>query len=447
MSRMCAPHVLLIPYPQAGHLLSMLDLAHHLSLRGLTITVHSTPENLSKLHPLISSSPTVHPLLLPLPDKSQPSNDFRDTIVAMGSLYGPILSWAKAHPTPPVLIVSDLFLGWTRRLAEELSVPRVVFSPSGAPSLSLTYGLWREMPKLSDDVSFPTLPNSPIYPWRQLSMLYRMYREGDPVSEFVKKGMRDNIASWGVIINSFKGMDGAYVEHLKRDLGHNQVWEAGPLNVLGIRVERAGLGPDVKGWLDGCPVGSVVYVCFGTMIELTARQVEVIAKALERSGVRFLWALKAAAASDGDLLPDGFEERTAGRGVMMRGWAAQVEILGHDAVGVFLNHCGWNSILEGVTAGVSLLAWPMLADQFFNARLVVEELGVAVMVCEGEESVPEVGELAEKVKEAVSEGGGEMGVRGRELRRKALEAVEVGGSSYGDLDGFVGEVVKLHCLA
>ncbi|KAK1311043.1 UDP-glycosyltransferase 89B1 [Acorus calamus] len=224
----------------------------------------------------------------------------------------------------------------------------------------------------TDDVSFPTLPNSPIYPWRQLSMLYRMYREGDPVSEFVKKGMRDNIASWGVIINSFKGMDGAYVDHLRRDLGHNRVWEVGPLNVSGVRVERAGLGRDVKGWLDGCPVGSVVYC----------------------------------------VLRD------------------------HDRV----------DCAAGVTAGVSLLAWPMLADQFFNARLVVEELGVAVMVCEGEESVPEVGELAEKVKQAVSEGGGEMGVRGRELGRKALEAVEVGGSSYEDLDGFVGEVVKLHCL-
>ncbi|KAK1273566.1 UDP-glycosyltransferase 89B1 [Acorus gramineus] len=418
MSRTCAPHVLLLPHPLSGHMLPLLDLAHHLSLRGLTITVHSTPENLPNLHPLISSSPTVHPLLLPLPVQSQPSNDFRDTMVAMGSLHAPILEWAKAHSAPPVLIVSDFFLGWTRRLAEELGVPRVVFSPSGALPQALNHCLWREMPE----------------------------REGDPVSEFVKKGMLDNVASWGVIVNSFKGMDGMYVDHLRRDLGHDRVWAVGPLSVAGVRPERAGLGQDVKGWLDGCPVGSVVYVCFGSMKKLFAHQT--VAAALEESGVRFLWALKAApTASNGDSLPDGFEKRTAGRGVVMRGWVAQVEILRHDAVGVFLTHCGWNSILEGIAAGVSLLAWPMTADQFYNARLLVEELGVAVRVCEGgEESVPEVGELAEKVKEAVSEGGGEMGVRGRELGRKALEAVEVGGSSYGDLDGFVGEVVKLHCL-
>ncbi|KAK1311045.1 UDP-glycosyltransferase 89B1 [Acorus calamus] len=236
-------------------------------------------------------------------------------------------------------------------------------------------------------------------------------------------------------------MEGTYVDHLKKDLGHDRVWAVGPLNVSGVRVERAGLGRVVKGWLDECPVGSVVYVCFGSLKELSARQV--VAEALEQSGVRFVWALKAApTASNGDSLPKGFEERTAERGVVIRGWAAQVEILGHSAVGAFLTHCGWNSILEGVAAGVSLLAWPMTADQFYNARLLVEELGVAVRVCEGgDESVPMAGELAEKVVAAVSGRGGEMGVRGRELGRKALEDVEVGGSSFGDLDGFVGEAL------
>ncbi|KAK1311051.1 UDP-glycosyltransferase 89B1 [Acorus calamus] len=311
MSRTCAPHVLLLPHPLAGHMLPMLDLAHHLSLRGLTITVHSTPENLPNLHPLISSSPTVHPLLLPLPVQSQPSNDFRDTMVAMGSLHAPILEWAKAHSAPPVLIVSDIFLGWTQRLAEELGVPRVVFSPTGALPLALTYCLWREMPRCLDngnnDVSFPSLPNSPIYPWRQLSLLYRMHKEGDPVSEFVKKGMLDNVTSWGVIVNSFKGMDGIYVDHLRRDLGHDRVWAVGPVSVAGVRAERAGLGRDVKGWLDGCPVGSVIYVCFGSMKKLFARQVETVAAALEESGARFLWALEAVevgGSSFGDL--DGF---------------------------------------------------------------------------------------------------------------------------------------------
>lgn len=38
-------------------------------------------------------------------------------------------------------------------------------------------------------------------------------------------------------------------------------------------------------------------------------------------------------------------------------------------------HCGWNSILEGVVAGVPMLAWPMAADQFVNAALIMDHQG------------------------------------------------------------------------
>ncbi|GFS40051.1 UDP-glucosyl transferase 73B1 [Actinidia rufa] len=41
-----------------------------------------------------------------------------------------------------------------------------------------------------------------------------------------------------------------------------------------------------------------------------------------------------------------------GVGLIIRGWAPQVLILNHEAVEGFMTHCGWNSILEGVTAGV-----------------------------------------------------------------------------------------------
>ncbi|KAK1273565.1 UDP-glycosyltransferase 89B1 [Acorus gramineus] len=434
MSHTRSPHVLILPFPLMGHAIPLLDLAHQLTHRGLSVTVHVTPDTL----PLISSSPSFQTLLLPIPAAEVANGDsFMATFIGTGSLHGPILQWAKAHESPPSLIVSDIFLGWTRRLAGQLGVPRVVFSPSGALTISLINSLFEHLPKRAGPVGFSGLPGSPTFPWYQLPLLISDYREGDPTSEFMRDGMLDNVASWGIIVNSFAGLEGEYLRHLEKNYGPGRVWAVGPLG-LGGTSERGGTSSvpvdDVLRWLDGCPDGSVVYVCFGSLVALGSDQIEAIAAALELSGVRFLWAYKAR--NDG-----GPEGQVGERGFIIRGWAPQVAILGHRAVGSFLTHCGWNSTLEAITAGVPLLAWPMAADQYFTARLL-EELGVAVRVCERTGTVPNSGDLARALAESVSEAWPER-VRARELRELALGAVKKGGSSCTDLRLFVEEIQKL----
>ncbi|KAL7161121.1 hypothetical protein ACSBR2_041723 [Camellia fascicularis] len=82
-------------------------------------------------------------------------------------------------------------------------------------------------------------------------------------------------------------------------------------------------------------------------------------------------------------IPLGFEDREIGRGLIVKDWAPQVMILRHRAIGTFLTHCGWNSVLERLVAGVPMLAWPMEGEQFLNATLLVDELKVAIRICEG----------------------------------------------------------------
>ncbi|XP_028065239.1 UDP-glycosyltransferase 71K2-like [Camellia sinensis] len=77
------------------------------------------------------------------------------------------------------------------------------------------------------------------------------------------------------------------------------------------------------------------------------------------------------------MLPDGFIERTKGKG-MVCGWSPQAEVLAHKAIGGFVSHCGWNSIMESLWNGVPLVTWPMSAEQQLNAFTMVRELGVAV---------------------------------------------------------------------
>ncbi|KAE9454475.1 hypothetical protein C3L33_13637, partial [Rhododendron williamsianum] len=208
-------------------------------------------------------------------------------------------------------------------------------------------------------VNFLDLPRSPCFSAEHLPSSFRVYRESDPDTEFLRDGFLANTRSWGSIFNSFDGLEGEYLDHLRKE---TEVVEKGP---------NGGLG-----------------------------------SGLERSGIRFVWVVKSVSAeqtADGyGVIPNGFEDRVSGRGMMVKGWAPQISILSHQAVGGFLSHCGWNSLLEGVMAGVMILAWPMEADQFVNARLLVEDMGAAVRVCEGADSVPDSVELARTIAESMS---------------------------------------------
>ncbi|GFY85686.1 UDP-glucosyl transferase 89B1 [Actinidia rufa] len=452
-------HILVFPFPAQGHMIPLLDLTHQLASKGLKITILVTPKNLNLINPLLNAHPTaVEALVLPFPSSTAASvenakdlpaaSGFPAMIHALGGLRDPLLRWFRSHPSPPSAVVSDMFLGWTLHLG----IRRYVFSPSGALALSVIYSLWRDMPKRDDIadedalISFPEIPNSPIYPWSKLSTVYRSYVEGDPASEFIKDGFRADTASWGLVVNSFSELERVYLDHLRRELGHDRVWAVGPLlPPNNASAERGGsssvLTRDVMTWLDTCEDRSVMYVCFGSQAVLTNKQMEEVGLGLEKSGVRFLWCIKeptkGQVEGEWSLVPSGFEDRVAGKGLVVRGWAPQVLILRHRAIGAFLTHCGWNSVLEAIVyGGVPMLAWPMGADQFTNATLLVDELGVATRVCEGAQAVPNSDELALSLSEVMGEHQLKR-VRAMELQKAALEAIGEGGSSTKDLDELV----------
>ncbi|KAL2940928.1 Zeatin O-glucosyltransferase [Bienertia sinuspersici] len=79
-------------------------------------------------------------------------------------------------------------------------------------------------------------------------------------------------------------------------------------------------------------------------------------------------------------LPQGYEEKVKNKGIVVRDWAPQIEILAHKSVGGFMSHCGWNSCIESLSMGVPIVAWPMHSDQPRNAVLVTEVLKVGVVV-------------------------------------------------------------------
>ncbi|KAB2610330.1 hypothetical protein D8674_018362 [Pyrus ussuriensis x Pyrus communis] len=106
------------------------------------------------------------------------------------------------------------------------------------------------------------------------------------------------------------------------------------------------------------PAESVVYVSFGSRTAMSNEQIKELSNGLERSGYRFLWVLKTSKVDKDD------KEDLK-------------DILEHAAVGGFVNHCGWNSVMEAAQKGVPVLAWPQHGDQSVNAE-VVEKAGLGI---------------------------------------------------------------------
>ncbi|XP_059638720.1 UDP-glycosyltransferase 89B2-like [Cornus florida] len=457
----CA-HILVYPFPAPGHIIPLLDLTRLLLTHGgLTVTVLVTPEHLPLLQPLLSTHPStsLQPLLLSHPPNSPNSSGLVAKVRATGDLYHPILQWFRSHPNPPVAIVSDFFLGWTTNLARELGVPRVVFWASGAFAASVLDFLWRHLPRNDEphdddnSIRLANVPNSPEYPWWQFPRYYRQYTKGNPDFEFFRSNILANMESWGIVFNSFTELERVYIDHVKKELlGNQRVWAVGPL----LPPDDDAVGPggrvnvpphEVMTWLDGMADQSVVYVCFGSRGKLTSKQTKALVDAIEHSGVHFIWAVKATdkgrlADDDAGAILDEFEERVGPRGFVIRGWAPQVAILRHRAVGAFVTHCGWNSVMEGLAAGVVMLTWPMGTDQFTNAKLLVDQIGVAARACDGgAQSVPDSTELARLLAESVSETGPKR-AQVVQLRDAALKAI-AGGSSSIDLKDFLNRLTEL----
>ena len=101
--------------------------------------------------------------------------------------------------------------------------------------------------------------------------------------------------------------------------------------------------------------------------------------------------------------------------MIVKEWVDQRRILSHRAVGGFFSHCGWNSVIESISAGVPILAWPMIAEQSLNAKLVAEGLGAGLGIRKTHDNL---GSGIEVSRQAICEGVRELmeGEKGRDAR-------------------------------
>ena len=187
-------------------------------------------------------------------------------------------------------------------------------------------------------------------------------------------------------------------------------------------------------WLDRWEPKSIVYVNYGSITVMTKQHLKEFAWGLANSKHPFLWIVRPdVVRGDSAILSQDFFEETKDRGLLVS-WCPQEQVLAHPSIGVFLTHCGWNSILESICSGVPIICWPFFAEQQTNCRYVCTIWGIGMEV-NHDVKRDEIEELVKEVMEGNK--GKAMRQKILEWKKKAVEATDIKGSSYQSFERLI----------
>ncbi|GLT35881.1 hypothetical protein SLA2020_102970 [Shorea laevis] len=425
--------IVLYPSPQIGHLISMVELGklmlnHQPSLR-IHILNAPPPYGADSMAPYISAVSATIPSItfhqLPKVTLSTSSSRHHLSLVFETlrlnnpDVHNALLFISKNYNIKSFIM--DSFNSPAFAIATALNIPAYYFFTSGAGALALflyTPTIHKNTTKSFKDLDmildFPGIPPIP-----SLDVPKPLLEREDEVYKWFLDFCISLPKSAGIIVNTFEVLEPRPLKAM-RDGQCVPHGPTAPIHCIGTLIATSDRGGGSTSdsisqgltWLNSQPSKSVVFLCFGSLGLFSVEQLKKIAVGLERSRQRFLWVVRnpptenqsmdIKTPSDPDLnslLPEGFLERTKQGGLVVKSWAPQVEVLNHDSVGGFVTHCGWNSILEAVCAGVTMVAWPLYAEQRLNRVLIVEEMKIALPMVESENGFVNSAEVEKRVRE------------------------------------------------
>ncbi|KAJ1699607.1 hypothetical protein LUZ63_008119 [Rhynchospora breviuscula] len=470
-------HAVFLPYPAQGHITPMLKLAKLLyHSKGFHITFINTEFNHKRL--LRSRGPeSVRGLpdfcfeTIPdgLPESDQ---DTTQDIPALceatrrtcpGKLKELILRIEKEEGVPPVTcIVADGAMGFAVYPAQELGLPAFLFFTTTACGF-LGYLHYAQLVQRGytpfKDESFFTdeYLNTPL-DWvvgmknARLRDMPTFIQTTDPDDIMVKINIKqcedDAPRATGIILNTFDDLEHEALQAILSRLPNTYtvgpisplvrcIPKSDPIESIGSNLWKEDAG--CMEWLDKQAAASVVYVNYGSITTMTAEQLLEFAWGLAFSRHPFFWVLRGdVVRGSGAVLPKEFLEEIEGRGVIV-GWCNQEDVLAHPAIGGYLSHCGWNSTIESIYEGVPMICWPFFAEQTTNCKYLCNEWGMGIEIGDNVKR----GEVEAVVRELMEgEKGKEMRQKAGEWKVKARAAINVGGSSYRNLEKLVQEMNK-----
>ncbi|KAM3713297.1 hypothetical protein ACB098_01G246700 [Castanea mollissima] len=358
-------HVAMFPWLAFGHMIPYLELAKLMAQKGHHISFISTPRNIDRL-PKLTPSLASHIDLVrfPLPHVENLPEDAEATIDVPNNKV-PYLKKAYdalqdsmarfLQDSHPDWLLYDFAPYWLPSIARKLGISNAFFSIVTAAFLSFI-GSKAHFGERKNPEDFTVPPTWVPFP---TTVTMRFFE----VMKVFQDGISSNNMEFGL--------------RVLEDLHRKPVLPVGQLpTVAYANGDETETWLWMKDWLDKQAKSSVVYVAFGSEAKPSQEELTEIALGLEQSKLPFFLVLRTRRGqADTELieLPEGFEERTKGQGLVCTSWVPQLKILAHDSIGGFFTHSGWSSVVEALQFERALILLTFYADQGINAKVLEDK--------------------------------------------------------------------------
>ncbi|KAJ6936020.1 hypothetical protein NC652_010912 [Populus alba x Populus x berolinensis] len=351
-----------------------------------------------------------------------------------------ILTFSKnCHPVS--FLIYTLILPWAADVARYMSIPSAFLYIQSATSLALCHHFFNrhgsenkppssiQLPGLppfeTEDIPSFLLPNGPHSSLNPVFQHHIQVLEQEP--------------SPRVLLNSFDCLE----EEVIAAIGNINPIPIGPLIPFALldKNHQSDTSGEYIQWLNSKPKRSVIYVSFGSIAVLQKNQMEEMLLGLIGTCRPFLWIIRSSDNKDTEFEEMVREKVNKEKGLIVP-WCSQMEVLAHESIGCYMMHCGWNSTMESLAAGIPVVGLPQFADQTTSAKMIEEVWGNGVRARVNEVGIVEAEEIRRCLEVVI--GSGEKGQEIRSNAKKwsglALDAVKDGGSSHNNLKAFLENV-------
>ncbi|MED6221121.1 hypothetical protein PIB30_051302 [Stylosanthes scabra] len=357
-----------------------------------------------------------------------------------------LISSLKKHQDYSCMIIGPIF-HFAIDIAAEHGIPCALLWIQASAVYSICYRYCKginEFPNMEDLNANVHLPGFPTFKVRDVHSYILPSTPENLRNIFVKLFKSIEKVKWVIGTSVYEIEE----EMVKSMTSLTPIYPIGPLVsplLLGENSDMCETNKDsCIEWLDNKPSNSVIYVSFGTWVVLSKEQIDNLAMALKNSNKPFLWVLNPSKKEDGvEELPPKFLEDTKGMGLVVK-WCQQERVLMHPSVGCFVSHCGFNSMIETILAGVPVVGLPFISDHPTDAMLITQVFGNGVRVERGEDGIASAEEFERRIWE-VTDGPNANEIKKRAMKMKELarKASEEGGSADKYIDQFISEITQI----